>query len=271
MGLILILNHLLKNKLAKEIVFVHPSAWLLSNKDGAAIFKESKDLAEKYLKNVKMFNGNNVFGIKQFTPCMISHFKTDGNNQQINIKYFEDKFQASSVDDITVFGSKWFYIKNIYNKMLNICKKDNIHNHRIKSGNFNYYAQIAGVRGSVSSPHSQTNKLISDDFYTMITKTSKENKELTKNIDSAGKITYGFNTELERNNFIDYLKTDFARICLSFLKVNGNNHRGELKLISWLDFTQHWDDEKLFKYFDVDVETQNYIKSFLPDFYNIRD
>ena len=45
---------------------------------------------------------------------------------------------------------------------------------------------------------------------------------------------------------------------------------GEMEIIPWMDFTQSWDDEKLFKYFDIDQKTQNYIREFLPDYYGLR-
>jgi hypothetical protein len=46
---------------------------------------------------------------------------------------------------------------------------------------------------------------------------------------------------------------------------------GELNNLPWLDFTQEWNDEKLYKYFDINQETQDYITNFLPDYYNIRN
>ena len=73
-------------------------------------------------------------------------------------------------------------------------------------------------------------------------------------------------------NFIGYCKTDFARFCLSLYK-NGPNllTGGGLENIPWLDFTQEWDDQKLYEFFDVNEETQEYIENFLPDYYGIRN
>ena len=53
-------------------------------------------------------------------------------------------------------------------------------------------------------------------------------------------------------------------------KNNQNLAVGELSIIPWLDFTESWDDEKLFEKFDVSEELQKYIREFLPDYYNIR-
>ncbi len=84
------------------------------------------------------------------------------------------------------------------------------------------------------------------------------------------KTTFAFNTEQEMQNFIQYLQTDFARFCLTFFKNSQNLHRGELEIVPWLDFTEEWDDEKLFDKFDVSQELQDYIREFLPDFHGIR-
>ena len=43
-----------------------------------------------------------------------------------------------------------------------------------------------------------------------------------------------------------------------------------MDLIPWLDFTEEWDDDKLFKKFDISQELQDYIRDFLPDFHGIR-
>jgi hypothetical protein len=79
--------------------------------------------------------------------------------------------------------------------------------------------------------------------------------------------TYSFDTEAELDNFIVYLKTNFARFCLALYKINQIVVRGELEIIPWLDFTIEWTDEKLYEYFGIDEQTINYINSFIPDYY----
>jgi hypothetical protein len=102
----------------------------------------------------------------------------------------------------------------------------------------------------------------------MALKDSDKNKGIRKS-DSGG-ATLEFLTEIELDNFINYLKTDFARFCLALLKNKSDLHRGELEIVPWLDFTEEWDDEKLFEKFDVSQELQDYIRDFLPDYYGIR-
>ena len=109
--------------------------------------------------------------------------------------------------------------------------------------------------------------MVLDDFYTMVMKNSEDNKGIRKVTIPP---TFEFDTLKEVDNFINYAKTDFARFCLSIYKNASQLSRGELAIVPWLDFTEEWDDEKLFKKFNVSQELQDYIRDFLPDFHGIR-
>jgi hypothetical protein len=114
--------------------------------------------------------------------------------------------------------------------------------------------------------------MVREDFYGVFS--NDENEIETKNKSqevyfSRGTYCY-FNSDDERTNFINYLKTDFARFCLSIYKIRKDYDAGELELIPWLDFTEEWNDDKLFKFFDISIEQQTYIRKFLPDYYGIR-
>ena len=132
-----------------------------------------------------------------------------------------------------------------------------------------FYCQLAAIRGH--ELRNDPSRMHQDDFYTMLMKDSAQNKGVRNiNVRKDGFIVFEFNTELEQNNFISYLKSDFARFCLSLVKNTQNIHYGEMELIPWLDFTEEWDDDKLFAKFDVSQELQDYIRDFLPDYYGIR-
>ena len=116
------------------------------------------------------------------------------------------------------------------------------------------------------------NEMVKEDFYGVFS--NDENEIITKNKKqepsfSRGSFCY-FNTEAERNNCVEYLKTDFARFCLAIYKIRKDFDAGELELVPWLDFTQEWDDDKLFKHLNISLDEQNYIRKFLPDYYGIR-
>ena len=131
--------------------------------------------------------------------------------------------------------------------------------------------QLAAIRGTPYRGSDCDAGILLDDFYTMVMKNSEGNKGIRNpNVRKDAFLVWMFETEYEQNNFIDFLKTDFARFCLSLYKISQNNHYGELAIIPQLDFTQKWDDEKLFKHFNVDKPTQQYIREFLPDYHQIR-
>jgi len=133
-----------------------------------------------------------------------------------------------------------------------------------------YYCQLAAIVGNWDKSNE---KMVKDDFYTMVMKNSEGNKGIRQErLDKPGNPTptFPFDESRDRDNFINYLKTDFSRFCFSLLKNGCDCSLGEMSLVPWLDFSQEWDDEKLFKHFGVDEKTQNYIREFLPDFHKIR-
>ena len=81
-------------------------------------------------------------------------------------------------------------------------------------------------------------------------------------------LLWSFNTENERQNFINYCKSKFARFCLSLRKVGSHLDRTEILYVPWLDFTQEWNDAKLCKEFGISEELWKYIDNFIPDYYD---
>jgi len=96
-----------------------------------------------------------------------------------------------------------------------------------------------------------------------------KNKGIRIEINKPGNIvpTFIFNTEEERDNFIEYLKTDFARFCLSFYKNDANLGVGALRCIPWLDFTKRYTDKDLYELFNVSEEQQRVIRNIIPEYY----
>jgi dTDP-glucose pyrophosphorylase len=45
------------------------------------------------------------------------------------------------------------------------------------------------------------------------------------------------------------------------------SRRGELEIIPWLDFTQEWTDEKLYKEFNLTEEEIKFIEKHIPKYY----
>jgi 16S rRNA G966 N2-methylase RsmD len=263
-----ILNEIID--IADEFVVVHPSTWILDRKGKTKMFKDLKNKVENNLQSVDFFNGNNIFNIELFVPCMITHLnkKYSGNTLVTN---FSINFEVSDITDITKFGEKWSsLVKPFTNKFLS-CDSIMVHKtlHDATVDEEKYYCQLAGVRGTPNRSKNSNHMLLSD-FYTMIMKNDGNKGIRNLNVRKDAWLVWKFDTEAECDNFINYLKTDFSRFLLSVLKNTQNNHYGEMDLIPWLDFTEEWDDDKLFAKFDVSQELQDYIRDFLPDFHGIR-
>jgi predicted RNA methylase len=92
--------------ISKEWVVVHPSTWLIDLKHIYKLYMDYRYKIQGHLKSVRAFNGNPVFNIQLFVPCVICHI--DFNKKHItNVDYFGDVFQEEDIFEITKFGSKW--------------------------------------------------------------------------------------------------------------------------------------------------------------------
>lgn len=269
-----ILQALLDNSVAKEYIIVHPSTWLLDQKNKKPQYILFKSTLANKLKSIDLFNGNDVFNIGLFVPCAITHIDINHDSENINVKYFAKEFQVDSIHDITNFGNEWkSIVKPFFTKITAVVANNGdvwSHNEKVVDASKSY-CQLACIIGNHSK---DKNILVKDDFYTMTIRNSSCNKGIREsrlNKPGGHTPTFGFNSEVERDNFLSYLNTDFARFCLALYKIGQHLENGELEIIPWIDFTKSWDDEKLFAYFEVNQETQNYIRSFLPDYYGIRN
>jgi len=248
--------------ISDEIIVVHPSTWLLDRKNKNATFKNFKVYLGKTLKEVKMFNGNPVFGIELQVPIIITHISNSHNNKT-TCDYFGDKFIAN-VFDITKFGNDWDMVKDFLvpvKKYINT--HGSIHDY-VDIADFTLnkfsYAQLATITG-----HVWANKLEMSrpDHYTLVT---KDANIITGIRNSNHKNVYKFSTDYERDNFIAYLQTKFTRFCLATMKVSLNNG-GETINIPMMDFSQEWDDNKLFDYFNVSDEMKEFIDNYIPSYH----
>ena len=239
------------------ILFVHPSTWLLDEKGKQKKFKDTKNLISEHLESIELFNGNKLFGIQLFVPCVITYINVNKSIEGIKCTDFinNKNLTYNSILDINKYSDINIYPKikgKIFKHKENLLLRKNIVN-----GEF--YVNASQIRGHVSI--NNDSKMTQDDFYTLITKE-------TEVIDRKEKhIFFTFNNRIEGENFINYLKSDFCRFCLSIYKNNSQLDRGELAIIPWLDFSQEWTDEKLYKHFDISEEEIEFIEKHIPKYY----
>lgn len=284
-----IITSLQEAKLLKTFVCVHPSLWLintktqLNEKSGKATFRKFKSLVKNHVKQIEFFNGNSVFNIGLYVPCIISNIDFINKVQSVKVKDLrkQNLREVNNLDNITLHGENWELVKSLMNKTKNY---ESLEQHRTsckdaQSSSHDFHVQLATIRGHISS-----SSIFHVDFFTLIQKETKKSKGLRKLLSenknlihqkdkelAQGEIVFSFVSEKEQDNFLKYLQTDFARLCLSILKTNCSIARGELTLVPWLDFTQSWDDDKLFSFFGYlkGHPIREYAKTFLPDYYNL--
>ena len=236
--------------ISNRLIIVHPATWLLDRK-GTKKYNNIKKNLDQNLVAVKCFNGNLIFKIGLFVPCAIINWHKNHNNT-CAVQYFDERF-TSNIWEITKFGENWeTKIKPVITK-LETWHLGNMWAKRLGTKNLEgkHYCQIAAIRGHVNTSAKSTNKtIVQSDFYTLVMKDSSRNEGIRNDkVGHNGRIIFEFDTLTERENFLEYCKTDFVRFCLSIYKNSQNNHRGELKLIPWMDFTKKWTDEGLYAEF----------------------
>jgi hypothetical protein len=250
-------------KISDKILYVHPSTWLLDEKGKQKKFNETKELIKDSLESIELFNGNKIFGVQLFVPCVFTYVnkmkKTNGiicldkiNNK--NITY-------NSIYDINKFSNLDIY-KSLKEKIQKISKDNNLHTRLLNDTGNNFYVNLSQIRGHVDL--SSDTIMLKSDFYTLCTKdlTPTNSPRIQRE-----KTQASFQTIEEANNFINYVKTNFVRFCLSINKNNQNLYCGEMLLIPWLDFSIKWSDDLLNNKFELNENEIDFINRVIPKYY----
>jgi hypothetical protein len=268
------------NVAKKEIVFVHPSSYIIEKKGVTKIYKEIRELIESHLSSITMFNGNGIFGIGLFVPCVITHLNL--NNQEKNFKYENLQtgqsldIKKDELDKISIFGFRQEFtsFSNKIKKFLidkpklqdfsNLDKKEN---RLTKDCYFVEFTPISG-RGHRGDHLKTGDQIMKDDFFTFISKHQLEVKSGNQGDNTKYKIWFEFETKKEGENFLKFLTTRFAMGCLSLTKTSQNLNNKEFNTVPWMDFTQEWSDVKLYAHFNITKEEQAFIKEVIPPYYD---
>lgn len=264
------LNEAINNS-NRFVVFIEPVQFLLNEKSTRRknIETELYKKLEKYGFYVKIFNGNKFFKDASFLAAL-GYLIIDKNNKQL-IKvddYAHNKFYvAENIDEISTYGNSEVY-KSLKNKILSYAKLSNVEQYRNKDINKGYYVNFASIRGHINT---NNEKIQSDDYLTILQK-----DEYVKNFkDNANFIE--FETEEEANNFIEYLKTNFARFALGIYKKNQHLDAKELEAVPYftveikykksLSYKQKITDEVLYEFFELTNDEIKFIEDHIPKYY----
>jgi len=248
-------------KIADRVIVVHPAISTISRKNTKK-FVEFKKSIEGHVESIKIFNGNPIFGIGLFYPCQIMVIDNTQTFNQFEVEYSldnksSDKYTFKSLFDVNKWGNITEYY-NLENKILNYCNDvKNANDARDNDGKWKIH--ISGIRGNVCPKN-----MLTSDFYTFIPK----DRDITKEDASGHSMWFSFETKEEAKNMKEYLKSDFARFCLSIYKVNHHLNTGEFCSVPYLhSYDEPWTEDRITKLFKITDAEWAFIKKVIPKYY----
>lgn len=263
-----------------EICWVSPLSFLLGKRQNKKITLE----LDKYATDIEQINGNEYFDAAIGGTMGIVYVDMSINNQGVTFdgkKYKECKeISMISNDEL---------LMSIKNKIGCGSLTDNVHEHILKEPGTKAFTTCKTIknpnenwwiyRTKAFSGHSIARSKEIGEFYAFTSKQTKYNESCglykilsakrDRNDNKYIQYYIAFNTEDELKNFWKYIHTDFFNICLYFVKTTLHLDNGELKYVPWQDFTEEWDDEKLFKKYGITKEEIQHIYDILPNYYGI--
>lgn len=233
---------------SKQVVCIHPSEWIL-NKQRATTGKR-KNYAR--IRNKLQNLGVDITFIKNpweeadiFLPISITHVdrktKTD---LSLLTKWWDGKIEKKLLKKIYDKTPRWLDEAKMrkglwYSSIV-----------KIADDGYTDIVYLDGVRRKVKNMYSIANKFcLEPSQMPLKTRSGKERWHV------------GWNTKEEAKNFIDFsTATKFMRAYLAIVKIDQNVVWTSIPL---LDFTQVWDDSKLYEYYNLDEEEIKYIENLM--------
>lgn len=286
-----LIQMLLDENVTEEVIAVHPGIFLFNHNNN----KDIEQLKQtKALKEVTFFWGNGIFDNTQVNNVhCISVWNKNYNNEEITVHdhaftndrtdvYNIDNFTYTiNVNDVTVHSRVAKKAAKLIKQFINC---DSILNHitNIFSSNktdfgFKFPTMINGFGYDKKHPEKRDYGMHYACFANG--KQARKNAEMDKTKSLSNFIMthkgytnnyplWFFNTEEERENFINYCKLKCVRFLLSLIKHNAElNTTKPCRIIPWMDFTKHYSEEDLKKAWGIDEELWDYIDKFIPDYY----
>ena len=260
----------------ENVIFVHPAIQYVDNKRTNILRTNILKKTENSIKEITLFNGNPVFNIGLLIPCSV----TSINKKEISGNFiYKDLINGQNlilekkeINNLSMFGHRKEFI-SIKNKIKSLeCEKldsiltvvgfkgDQTHKKVLKNRN-SYFIEFTHIRGNIDT-NSETN-ILKEDFFTLFSRDKK-----VENGRNPGYNIFGeFKTEKEAENFLNYGKTNFLRICLALFKTGSALDNQVFQFIPSVDLAQEWTDEKLYAHFNITEEEQAFIKEIIPPYY----
>lgn len=267
-------DNLLRPGKGNKIICLQPSTPFINRKPTGDLPKiqRAKEIVSEYKTCLELVNGNEIFeDAGFFTPLSVTTVEKV-KDKKIEVIYSHINPDNKEVkvydklDDIFIHGND--IVLDIRDKIFSKMTTSIWDKVSRKGSIDNNYVKINTMCGNKPKDGK-----LNPDFFCPIYKADEYKKHLlviphkSLPLDTGDKNYISVSTREEGNNCFDYLLTKFARFCLSLYKMNSQLSRGELLAVPYMDFTQKWDDEKLFNYFGFTQEEIDFINEYIQDWY----
>jgi hypothetical protein len=238
----------------------HPSGWLY--RTSKKIEREVKNLLKDRVKKLTIYNGNTTFTGTQFQAPLVITEADKFHNEKIEVHY-KTSGNTYFLDSLDEFPTGFWEPKQEHLDLIEKIKnrKDNKLTKYVSTySGQKYFLKCPRISGDGRSKDSS--KMCKNDFWTFF----YDNSDLFSGIDGAKCLI--LSSEEEVKSIHTFLRTKFARFCLSISKITVDLYIKrylENVLIPPLD--RKWDDESVYEYFDINEQEQEYINNFIPNFY----
>lgn len=220
-----------------------------------------KKMFDGKIISMKFLNAAPIFQTTTSTPHIIDIIDKEKNDPKIEVidtlnnnkkQTFDSIYQINKFRDQEIFPG----LRDKYTK---ICEEigDNLNQH-INKKEGDYYVSFQNFGGSID--FSNTKNLYAPNFFTIVAKKEEVQKE------PRGDNFFSFKTEKEAQNFLDFVKSKWARFGLAIRKVIQYN-KGTLGYIPWLDWAESWPEDKFKELINATPEEESFVDKNIPKFY----
>ncbi|MBP5454964.1 MAG: hypothetical protein J6Y37_00510 [Paludibacteraceae bacterium] len=269
----------------RYVLSIEPCNWLILPYKGNVSKNSDKgkciQYVETYYSDIEVIQGMEYFDAYIAPKLSINLINKSVVSDLISVTIDGKKKTYRNVDDVLLYGND-SVIMSVREKLIRFIEgyenEDTLSDHirinpHAKVG-FNgkqdkivredddtdkwWCVNLAIVRGNTSKVTGERGR----EFYTWL-----PDKRVPEPYNKDSKLCMvPFNSEEEAWNFIDYLKSDFARTIQYLVKTDYNQNQCMYRL-PWLDFSKRWTDEELFKKFGISKEEAIHIRTLLPDYH----
>lgn len=240
-------------------IIIHPGSWVLNEVPGLDKIKDAREWANKYVTEFEFRPFDSCFEeIVLGVPVVMTMFQARENNGKINVldkAATDTEYEVASIEAITKHGNNSIY-QGLKKKILGRISTSSSFREHLNTGG-KYYVTMSTLIGGGNF---KTNA----PFFSF---TYKKNAYVRTELESKHTRYFGFQTKEEAENFLTYIKSYFARFCLSIAKFDRSLNPITLSSTPWMDFSKKWTDVELFEHFQLTKEEIEFIYKNIPSFY----